>query len=317
MKAFRMKAAQKFVPVEVPVPQIAEDEVLLRVLVCGVCASEYHAWEAGEDIGKIFGHEAVGIVEAVGAKVTKFVPGDRVTGMTTQSFAEYTKVREAYLVKVPDGMTDAEAIGEPLACLMSGILRTPIDPGEPFAIVGSGYMGTGFMQMMKAKGAGKIVAVDIREEALENAKRFGADETYYAKEVPAKYIVNAWDDGIFDRGIQTVAEASGKQDGLTLAGEMTAVHGHLSIVGYHQGGPRSIDMKLWNWKAITALSAHERRMHACAKFIESSLNLVQKGQIDTKSMMTHFYDFDDVNLAYYELKHKPKGYIKGVVRIGK
>lgn len=310
-----MAGPQQFAPVELPIPQIAEDEVLVRILVCGVCASEYHSWEAGMEIGKVFGHEGVGIVEKVGGKVTGFAPGDRVTGMMFNVFAEYAKVPAAHIVKVPAGLTDEEAIGEPLACLMSGVLRTPLDPGGTFAIVGTGYMGLGFMQMMKAKGAAKIVAVDVREEGLENARRFGADEAYLTTEVPPEYIVDTWDDGIFVRGIPTVAEASGSQPGLTLAGNMTAVHGNLSVVGYHQGGPRTIDMQLWNWKAITVVNAHERRMDACAKFIESSLNLVQKGMLDTKHMATHLYAFDELNRAYYELKHKPEGYIKGVVRI--
>ena len=138
-------------------------------------------------------------------------------------------------------------------------------------------MGLGFMQMMKAKGAAKIVAVDVREEGLENARRFGADEAYLTTEVPPEYIVDTWDDGIFCTGIPTVAEASGSQPGLTLAGEYDGGAWELSVVGYHQGGPRTIDMQLWNWKAITVVNAHERRMDACAKFIESSLNLVQKG----------------------------------------
>lgn len=315
MKGYRMAGQQKFELTELPMPVIQEDEVLVRILVCGVCASEYHSWESGNEIGKIFGHEGVGIVEMVGAKVTQFQPGDRVTGMMFQVFAEYAKVPAAHIVKVPEGLTDEEAVGEPLACLMSGVLRTPLNPGDSFAIVGTGYMGLGFMQMMRAKGAAKIIAVDVREEGLENARRFGADEGYLTTQVPAEYIVDAWDDGIFDRGIPTVAEASGSQPGLTLAGNMTAVHGNLSVVGYHQGGPRTIDMQLWNWKAITVVNAHERRMNACAKFIESSLNLVKKGLIDTKSMATHLYGFDELNRAYYELKHKPEGYIKGIVRI--
>ncbi|MBC8534952.1 alcohol dehydrogenase catalytic domain-containing protein [Yeguia hominis] len=317
MKGYRMASAQHFELVDLPMPVLADDEVLVRILVCGVCASEYHSWENGKEIGKVFGHEGVGIVEKIGAKVTEFQPGDRVTGMMFQAFAEYTKVPAAHIVKVPEGLTDEEAVGEPLACMMSGVLRTPLNPGDAFAIVGTGYMGLGFMQMMRAKGAATVIAVDVREEGLANARHFGADETYLSNQVPPEYIVDTWDDGIFERGIPTVAEASGSQPGLTLAGNMTAVHGNLSVVGFHQDGLRTIDMGLWNWKAITVVNAHERRMNACAKYIESSLNLVKRGMLNTKAMATHRYAFEELNRAYYELKHKPEGYVKGIVRVAK
>ncbi len=290
--------------------------MLLRILVSGVCSSELYSYKNFTAPGKIYGHEGVGIVEKTGARVTKFKVGDRVTGMMWQCFAEYTTAKEAYLVRVPDSLSDAEAVGEPLADQMSGVLRTPLNPGGTFAIVGTGYMGLGFMQMMKAKGAAKVIAVDVRGEGLENAKRFGADETYLSDRVPAKYLVDEWDESIFERGVEAVAEATGNQQALTLAGKMTGVHGTLSVVGFHQGGERTVAMNLWNWKAITVVNAHERRMALCPKFIESALNLIAAGKLNTKDMMTNVYGFDGIDQAYHDLMSKPKGYIKGVVRIG-
>ena len=136
-----------------------------------------------------------------------------------------------------------------------------------------------------------------------------------ADAVPPEYIVDVWDDGIFDRGIPVVAEVTGNEAALQLAGDMTAVHGHLSIAGYHQGGMRSINMALWNWKAIHIANAHERRDWRCAGLIQNALTLIQKGFLNTKDLMTNVYGFDEINKAYYELKHKPDGYIKGVIRI--
>ena len=84
---------------------------------------------------------------------------------------------------------------------------------------------------------------------------------------------------------------------LTLAGDMTGVHGTLSVVGFHQGGPRTIAMNLWNWKALTVINAHERRMEKCPRFIESALNLVAAGKLNTRDMMTNEYGFDGVDQA--------------------
>lgn len=315
MKAYRLAEAQNLERTETSLPELEEDEVLIRVLVCGICASEYLPWQTGSEAGKILGHEGVGIVEKRGRKVKNLTEGDRVTGMMFESFAQYTKTKEKYLVKVPEKLSDEEAIGEPLACLMSGVLRTPLQPGADFAIVGTGYMGLGFLQMMKAKGAAKIIAVDRRREGLEHARHFGAEEIYQPEQVPEEYIVDRWDEGIFDRGIRTVAEAAGNQAALALAGKMTGVHGNLAVVGYHQGGCRQVDMQLWNWKAITVINAHERRMELCAGYIRDALRLVERGLVKTGEMVTHRYALEDVNQAFWDMKEKKEGYIKGVVKM--
>ena len=96
------------------------------------------------------------------------------------------------LVKVPDALSDEESVGEPLAMLMSGVGQTPLELGQTFAIIGTGYMGLGFLQLMRAKGAGKIIAIDVRPEGLANAKRFGADELLTTDAVPPEYIVDVW-----------------------------------------------------------------------------------------------------------------------------
>lgn len=315
MKAYAMEKPGVMSPVWVPVPEPGDHQVRLKLLVCGTCASEYLPWLNCDEPGVIMGHEGVGIVDKVGPGVTKFCVGDRVTGMLHQCFAEYTIGNENDLVKIPDCLTDEESIGEPLAMLMSGVRQTPLNLGETFAIIGTGYMGLGFLQFMRAKGPGKVIAVDVRPEGLENAGRFGADELYLSDCVPKEYIVDVWDDKIFERGVPVVAEVTGNEAALQLAGDMTAVHGHLSIAGYHQGGLRRLNMALWNWKAISIANAHERRDWLCAGLIRDALTLIQKGVIDSKSLMTNIYGFDEINRAYYEIKHKPEGYIKGVIRI--
>lgn len=317
MKAYILAAPEKYEPVWRPIPEPGPRQALIRMLVCGTCASEYYPWKTGEEIGRIYGHEGVGIIEAVGSEMKKFQVGDRVTGMMHECFAEYTLGDEDEMTKVPEGLRDEEAIGEPLAMLMSGVGNTPIELGESFAIVGTGYMGLGFMQLARAKGAGKIIAVDMREQGLEHARQFGATETYFSNEVPAEYIVDVWDDGIFDRGVPVVAEVTGNEAALQLAGDMTAVHGHLAIAGYHQGGMRSINMALWNWKAITARNAHERRSWLCPGLIDRALTLVQKKVLNTADMMTNEYGLDELNQALSDIGHKPDGYIKGFIRIGK
>lgn len=318
MKAAVLKKAGYMQVEERPIPEIKENEMLIRMLVCGTCLSEYPDWKNGESAGEILGHEPVGVVEKTGSQITGFKPGDRVTGLFKNCFAEYAVSTEELALLVPEGLKDEEAIGEPWSCLVSGADRTDVKFGDTVAVVGCGYMGLGVMQLLKLKGAGKIIAVDIRKESLELAKRFGADEVYTPEELPNKYIVDEWNDEMFIRGVDVAAEVTGGAAGLELAGKMVRPHGVLSIVGFHQsGGLREIDMKLWNWKAITVINAHERRNRMQMEFMREALAMFQNKKINTKPMMTNEYSLEEINKAFTEMKEKPEGYIKGYVRIGK
>ena len=192
MKAYVLEGAKQLAVRQVPMPQIGDDEALIKVSVCGTCHSEFPGWLTGSEAGKRYGHEAVGVVEQVGKNVKKFAPGDRVTGMIFEAFAQYVKAPWWNLVKVPDGVSDLSAILEPWSCLFSGAERLPVRLGDRAGLVGAGYMGLGFMQLLLLKGVSDMVAVDTREDALENARRFGATQTYLADQVPPQYIVDTW-----------------------------------------------------------------------------------------------------------------------------
>lgn len=318
MKAAVLKSAGYMEIEEIPVPQIKENEMLIRMLVCGTCLSEYPDWKNGESVGQILGHEPVGVVEKTGSQISRFRPGDRVTGLFRNCFAEYTVSTEDMALPVPENLTDEEAIGEPWSCLVSGAARTSVNIGDTVAVVGCGYMGLGFLELLKLKGAGKIIAIDVREESLELAKKFGADEVYMPEGLPDKYIVDEWNDEMFIRGVDVAAEVTGGAAGLELAGKMVKPHGVLSVVGFHQsGGRREIDMKLWNWKAITVINAHERRGGMQMEYMRQALAMFENKKIDVKPMMKHEYPLAEINRAFREMKEKPQGYIKGYVRIGK
>ncbi len=316
MKASILTGPGQSCIVDRPKPEIGAAEVLVKLKVCGVCASELYSWSRGADrkSSLIMGHEPMGIIEETGDLVEGFEKGDRVTGLFNQAFAEYAKADFRNLVKVPDDLEDIVAIGEPLSCLVSGANRTPVMLGDTVAVVGAGFMGLGFMQLMKLKGSGKIIAVDIRMEGLEHASRFGADIACFPNDVDAQYKVMDWNE--IGQGVEVCVEAGGSQASLDLAGEMTAAHGVLSIVGYHQSnaGIRNVKMNLWNWKALTVINAHERRKEVHLKAMEAIFPLIQSGKFNMKAMVTHVYSLDEVDRAFEDLKNKPEGFIKGVIK---
>lgn len=298
--------------IERPIPAINDDEVLLRMLICGVCSAELPAWRTGEARANgVLGHEPVGIVEAVGKNVTAFAPGDRVTGFCLGSFAQYVAVNSRMVAKVPEQLSDSEALGEPLSCMYSAAERTPLSLGDTVAIVGVGFMGLGMLQLMKLKGAGTIIAVGRRQASLDQARRFGADIVWRPDEVDPRYLAaTGWD--IFGKGLPVVVEAAGTQSALSLAGDMTAILGTLSVVGFHQE-PRTLNIDMWNKKGITMINAHERRKELQTVYMAKMMDLIAQGKFHVKEMVTHTFAPDQIDQAFAALENKPAGYIKGYV----
>lgn len=289
-------------------------EVLVRVHTCGVCASELHPWADGmPGYPHRFGHEPVGVIVGVGQGVTQFQEGDRVTGLFKNAFADLCLADANVLLPVPANVRDEAALGEPIACLVNAQRRTPVDLADQVAVIGLGFMGLGMLQLLKLRGPSRIIAIDVREEARAAAIQFGADEAYHPSELPDEFFLTRFSDWDSKRGFDVVVEGSGTQPGLTLAGELVRPHGVLSILGYHQGGPRQVDVGMWNWKAIDVVNAHVRRRADLMESMRIGLELSARGLLDIGALVTHRYSLDEVDLAYGALEVKPQGFLKAVV----
>jgi threonine dehydrogenase-like Zn-dependent dehydrogenase len=132
-------------------------------------------------------------------------------------------------------------------------------------------------------------------------------------ELQPEYVLTSCGDWQSDRRFDVVVEGSGTQPGLTLAGEMVRAHGVLSILGYHQGGPRQVDVGMWNWKAIDVVNAHVRRHADLMESMRIGLELAASGSIDLGARDSPL-PLDEVDRAYTDLLEKPPGFIKAVVR---
>lgn len=292
-------------------------DVLVEVKVCGVCASELPVWsgEAGS-LPERLGHEVTGVVRQIGDRVTSVCVGDVVTGLFQEGFGELTVTHEAYVTRVPQGVPVGLALGEPLSCAMSAAIRTPVEPGDTVAVVGLGFMGLLMLQMLAAKGPGRLIGIDPRPEARALAASLGADDVCDPSEVPARCRFTSWEQLGSNDGVDVAVEASGTQAGLTLAGELPHEHGFLSILGYHQKGPRQVDMELWNWKALTVLNAHERRKGVQMDCMQRGLRLLAAGKLAMEPLVTHRFALDEVDAAFAALEQKPEGFIKSIVTTG-
>src|SRR5215216_6495935 len=186
--------------VEAPSPNPGPGEVLVQVMASGVCASELHPWADGQpSYPHRFGHEPMGVVVAAGPEMTRFSPGDRVTGLVQGAYADLCLAKEEELLPVPDGIAEENALGEPLACLVNAQRRTPVELADQVALIGLGYMGLGMLQLLKLRGPSRIVAIDVREEARSAAMALGADESYDPSELPDEFKLTKFGDWQSDR----------------------------------------------------------------------------------------------------------------------
>lgn len=297
--------------VEVRDPEPGPAEVVVRVEACGVCASELPTWINGPaGPPRRLGHEAVGTVARVGRDVSRWHEGDLVTGLMSPGYAEYVTAAADLLLPVPAGTALELVLGEPMACLVNAMRRTRIELGDRVAIVGLGYMGLGVLQLVALRGASRILAIDVRREVLDLARLLGADVA-----VTPDALDPADLDGQSDatQGFDVVFEASGTQAGLDLAGRIVRQHGILSIVGYHQGESRRVDMESWNFKAIDVVNAHVRRDVDRMSAMAAGLALIEAGKLDVGRLITHSYPLTDIDRAFADLATKPTGFVKAVI----
>ena len=300
--------------VELATPQPERGEALVAIKTCGICASELHAWiDLRPSYPIRLGHEPAGVIATVGPGVRRFKPGDRVTGLFAPSFADMAIAREDSLLPIPENLPFELALGEPLACLVNALRRTRIELADRVALIGLGFMGLGMLQLIRLRGPHKIVAIDVREEVRQKALDLGADEVYHPAALPAEYFLDEWGQLDTANGIDVVIEASGTQPGLTLAGRLVRAHGLLSILGFHQGGKREVDVEMWNWKAIDVVNAHVRRHADLMESMRIGLDLIAAGTFSFAPLVTHRFSLDNVDGAFGALLEKPTGFVKAVV----
>ena len=303
--------AQGFQFHEEKTPECKPWEVLVKSAGCGICEGDVFHYTnrgkagRGDGTDMRLGHEGSGVVAEVGAQVEGFKPGDRVTALGGD-YAEYFTALPSFLAHLPDGVDTASGLGEPIACCVAGASRFGIRLGDRVAIIGAGYMGLNCLQLTRLLGAAECVSLDLLDWRLAVARRSGADRVVNTTGRDAASL--AGELGIFD----AVIEATGVQAAVDIGTALVREHGTFSLVGYHQGngGLRSVDMKLWNYKSINVVNAHIRDQAQKLLDMKAGLRLVAGGRLDGKAFVTP-YAFADINRAFEDLASRKEGLFKG------
>lgn len=301
--------------VAVPIP--GPGQVRVRLEGCGVCASNLTPWEGPEwmqypTAPGALGHEGWGIIDAVGGGVSQPAIGDRVVALSYNSYAQYDLCQADACVVLPETLQGRPFPGEPLGCAMNIFRRADIQPGQTVAIIGIGFLGAILTQLATDAGA-RVIAVSRRAFSLEIARQYGAAETIAMDDHQAIIEkVKALTDGRF---CERVIEAVGKQWPLDLAGELTAERGKLIVAGYHQDGPRQVNMWLWNWRGIDVINAHERDPRVYAQGVREAVEAVASGRLDPGPLYTHLYPLAGLGEALNATRDRPDGFLKALVTL--
>lgn len=215
MKAIKYLGVGKLDLIDMEKPEVQSGQVLVKVLYCGICGTDIHAYHAGGifDYELVLGHEAVGIVEEIGDDVSCVSVGDRVAvgppgdcgncyacntghpnicqnafqntlgiGPGTQgAYAEYvlSKYPEHELFKIPDKVTLKQAVlFDVIGVGFHAVRRSELKIGDNAVIAGCGSIGLSVIQSVKLAGAGLVIAFDLKKERRELALKAGADYAF-------------------------------------------------------------------------------------------------------------------------------------------
>ena len=266
MKALVLQEYNRFVYQDVETPEPNENEVLVRVKACAVCGSDVHGMDGSTGRRQppvIMGHEAAGVIEACGARVTKYRAGDRVTFDSTVycddcndcregninlcknrrvlgvscddyrmdgAFAEYVVVPEHILYKLPDNVTYTQAaMIEPLSVAYHAALRAPIPANGVGLITGIGTIGLLLLQVLKDMGMQTIIAADIDDSRLESAEKNGATHCVNTKDADApEKILALTRDG---QGVDISYDATGIDSTVSLCLKSAKCNGAIVLIG--------------------------------------------------------------------------------------
>jgi len=354
-----MKAAVYYEPnvmklEEEPIPQIADNEVLVRVKAVGICGSDVSYYfghsplDTPDGKGPLYlGHEASGVIAEVGsipAKLGLFKEGDRVAINPVQQcnacpacmrgqfnmcgspevigvsvngcFAEYVKVKYTHAYKIPDEVSfESGALAEPLACATHGIFDLDIKLGQTVIVYGLGGIGLMMVQLAKASGAGKVIAIGVRDYGIEKALSVGADyainvrdkdSKYYTEDTAAK--VREFNNGeLAQRCIVPTSNIAALQDALNVTGPWSTI--------CYFGLPSPEDRLQIN--VLEAIQSERTiRFAWLAPLVwDNVFKAVASGQVDLSPIITNKFTLDQCEEGIKYMKESPDDKINGIVLV--
>ena len=228
----------------------------------------------------------------------KTIDGTIVTRWNVGGFAEYVSVPAYMAFKIPDGMSmeEASVVGCRVTTAYNAVKhRARLEPGDSALVIGCGGIGLNTIQFLKCFGAYPIIAVDIADEKLAAAKKFGATHTINATaEDPVKAVIK-----LTDGGVDKAFEAIGNPKTSDQIIQATRPGGTATIIGGLGNGPFTISSGRFVTSEITITGVSSRQ----ANDVEEVFQMATLGRIELKGLITRNYRYDQINEALADLEH--------------
>jgi 2-desacetyl-2-hydroxyethyl bacteriochlorophyllide A dehydrogenase len=299
---------------DVPEPDCKPDEVIVEVARAGLCGTDVHIYknEYLSAFPLIAGHEFSGKVVAVGRDVTFLSEGDRVAcdpnidcghcafcrrqqnnqcrnwqgvGITRAgAFAERVAVPARVAYQLPDTISDAQAAWiEPLSCVVHALNRLTFEPGDDVLLFGTGPIGTLLMQMLRHRGASRVVVVDRQAHRLDLARRLGATHAILASDQSSEELKSLAPDGF-----PIVVDATGVPNVIAAALDYLRPYGRFLQFGV---APRGATVPLEPFKVFKNDWTILGSFALCYTF-EPAIALLAAGSVDVLSLVSHTLPLD-------------------------
>jgi L-iditol 2-dehydrogenase len=308
---------------EVPVPEIAAGEILVRVHTCGICGTDLKKIASGSHSApRIFGHETSGVVAKIGDGVKKFSVGDRVVvfhhipcgkcyycrhktfaqcetykkvGCTAGfepsggGFAEYVRVMDWIVtqgtVRIPDSVSFEQAcFVEPANTCIKGIETLQLQPGETVLVIGQGPIGLILAVLAKRAGA-RLITTDLYSSRLTMASSFGLNQTVDASKADAVKAVREMTDG---RGADAVILAVGGNSLIRPAMDAARPGGRVLLFAQTVRGEATIDPAAVCVDEKTLLGSYS----ASVDVQEDSVRFVMNREMDLERLISHRFPLE-------------------------
>ncbi|UCG45218.1 MAG: alcohol dehydrogenase catalytic domain-containing protein [Candidatus Bathyarchaeota archaeon] len=304
-------------------PRINPNELLVKVMACGICGSDVMEWYRIKTAPRVLGHELTGTIEEAGANIRGFARGDRImvshhvpcnachhchddqqtvcetlhtTNLDPGGFSEFTRVPalnvEHGTFRLPDEISfDEGTLIEPLGCVIRGQRRAGIRSHHTLLVIGSGVSGLLHIQLACAKGVTRVIATDISEYRLDAARKLGASIAIHAEnDVPAR--VKAANDGrLADRIVVCTGSRSALQQALQCIDAGGTI---LFFAPTTPGVNLSLPFNEFWEKQMTLTTTYA----AAPEDLKEAIRLIQSHTLDVHAMITHRLSLAEIERGF-------------------
>lgn len=291
------------------------EDILVKTRICGLCHWELNHWKGLlGPYPQTIGHEVSGTVVSVGSAVPKgFVKkGQKVTGFVSMiGLADYTLMNYKYAMRLADNIPLEETLAEPLMCVTTTVRGAAAEIGDIGVVVGCGSMGLWCIQALPSKSMGALIAIDLDNDKLALAKKYGATHIINPKETnDGVEVIREISNGHM---ADFVIEGTGEPHVLNGCLDYLKVcRGRLIVMSSHEEVCTHFDWRKTQ-KGVEIKVTHPPYSIDPNDDVRRAQLLVHNGTYNGKDMVTHRFDYKDIEKAFATLEKMPAGYIKGIV----